>query len=158
MAISQVPSGQKDTGEWLEVTRGERFTIRTPCNATHDAYVVFEVIAEPRNGVPLHIHEREEEFFIILEGTAHMVNGDETLQATAGAAVTVGKGIPHAWCNLTDMPLRMLVIFTPGHIEGLFREASRGTARILALADAYGTRFVGPVPSEGIYSIISPRP
>jgi mannose-6-phosphate isomerase-like protein (cupin superfamily) len=152
-------AGRENETEWLEMTPGERFTIRTSSRATNDAYVVLEVVAEPGNGVPMHIHENEEEHFIIVDGTAHLANGDKVLDLTAGSAVTVGKGVPHAWCNRTDVPLRMLVIFTPGHIEGLFRATAeeKGDGDLLAIANAYGTRIVGPALLEGIYTTLTPR-
>jgi mannose-6-phosphate isomerase-like protein (cupin superfamily) len=146
--------------EWLEVTPGERFAIRTASTVTSGAYVVLEVVAEPRNGVPTHVHDNEEEHFIIVEGTAHMANGNETLDVAAGSAITVGKGVPHAWCNRTNFLLRMLVIFTPGRIEGLFRATSvrKQEDDVLAIANAYGTRIVGPPLLDGIYTVLSPRP
>src|ERR1700760_4811329 len=131
--------------EWMQITPGERFTIRTSCQETNGAYFAFEVVAESGNGVPVHIHDNEEEHFIALEGTVHIANGDTTVDLTAGSAVTVKRGIPHAWCNLTDRPVRMVVVFTPGRIEGLFRTVADGTDLDLqTLAATYGTKFVGP--------------
>src|SRR5713226_7178333 len=114
----------QDNGEWLETTPGERFTIRTSAKETKGVYTMLEVVADPRNGVPIHIHKNEDEHFLVLEGTLHIVVGDATLDVPAGTAVTVSKGDPHAWCNLTEMPVRMLVIFSPGHIEELFGSRS----------------------------------
>ncbi len=76
------------------------------------------------------------------QGTLHIVIGDVTLDVPTGTAVTVSKGEPHAWCNLTEMPVRMLVIFSPGHT---------------ALADRFGCLIVGPPLRENIYTIGSPR-
>ena len=56
--------------------------------------------------------------------TLHIANGDKTLDAPAGTAVTVRKGVPHAWCNLSETPVRMLLVFSPGHIERLFKEVA----------------------------------
>jgi hypothetical protein len=56
----------QDHGEWLQVTPGERFNIRVPSAQTNGAYSVIEIVADPRNGVPLHIHNKEEEHFIVL--------------------------------------------------------------------------------------------
>ena len=147
-------------GEWLEVTPGERFRIRTPVDETNGIYTMLELVADPRNGVPMHIHKNEEEHFIVLEGTMHIANGAETMDAPAGTAVTVSRGVPHAWCNLSDFPLRMLVVFSPGHIEGLFRAtaAGRESVDVATLAEKYGTLLIGPAPFDGIYSISSPRP
>jgi mannose-6-phosphate isomerase-like protein (cupin superfamily) len=151
----------RDNGEWLETTPGERFTIRTSAKETQGVYTMLEIVADPRNGVPIHIHKNEDEHFLVLEGTLHIVVGDVTLDIPAGAAVTVNRGDPHAWCNLTETPVRMLVIFSPGHVEGLFREIAarknKNNDDIAAIADKFGCLIVGPALREDIYTIASPR-
>jgi mannose-6-phosphate isomerase-like protein (cupin superfamily) len=147
---------------WLEVTPGERFRIRTSVDETGGTYSMIEIVAEPRNGVPLHIHTKEDEHFLVLEGTLHMVNGDERLDVAAGSAVTVKKGAPHAWCNLADTPVRMLIVLSPGHIEAMFRrlgsQPSAELDRIATVsADQFGTVIIGPAIAEGIYTFASPR-
>ncbi len=57
----------------------------------------------------------------MLEGTVHLTNGDQGLSLSAGSSATVRRGTPHAWCNLSDSPARMLVIFSPGDMEEAFR-------------------------------------
>jgi uncharacterized cupin superfamily protein len=97
-----------------------------------------------------------DEHFIVLEGTLHIANGDKTLDARAGTAVTVRKGVPHVWCNLSETPLRMLLVFSPGQIEPL-EVAARQSDDIAAILDKFGCLIVGPALLEGIYSINSPR-
>src|SRR5882672_11869069 len=111
----------QERGQWLHVTPGERFKIRVSSAQTMGAYSVIEIVADPGNGVPLHIHSKEDEHFIVVEGTLDIANGDRRWDAPAGASVTVRRGVPHAWSNPSDTPLRMLVIFSPGQIDGLFR-------------------------------------
>jgi mannose-6-phosphate isomerase-like protein (cupin superfamily) len=150
---------RRSNAEWLQTTPGERFTIRTSVNETDGNFTILEVVADPRNGVSMHIHKNEDEHFIVLEGTLHIVIGDTTLDVPAGTAVTVSKGHPHAWCNLTDAVVRMLVIFSPGHIEGLFKEvaARKSDDDIATIANRFGCLIVGPALHEGIYSVSSPR-
>ena len=148
---------QRDDG-WLQITPGERFKIRTSVKETRGIYTMLELIADPRNGVPMHIHQNEDEHFVVLEGSLHIASGDTRFDAPAGTTVTISKGVPHAWCNLMDTPLRMLVIFSPGHIEDLFKAtAVRESDDIAALAAKYGTLLVGPPLLEEIHSITSPR-
>jgi mannose-6-phosphate isomerase-like protein (cupin superfamily) len=149
----------QDGGEWLQVTSGERFRIRVPSAQTMGAYSVIEIIADPGNGVPLHIHNKEEEHFIVLEGTLDIANGDHRSDVPAGTSVTVKRGVPHAWCNPSDTPLHMLVVFSPGHIDGLFRAAAGvdDVDRITAIAGRYGTQLVGPPLLNTARSIYSPR-
>lgn len=53
-------------------------TVQDPClvGANHvGTYSVLEIVADPGNGVPLHIHSNEEEHFIVVEGTLDIANG-----------------------------------------------------------------------------------
>ena len=146
---------------WLEVTPGERVNIRTSGDETGGVYAMIEGVAEPGNGVPMHIHANEVEHFVVLEGTLHVANGDERLDVPAGKTVTIEKGVPHAWCNLADTPVRMLIIFSPGHIGEMFRRIASldidDLESIAASAAQFGTTIVGPTIVEGIYSVASPR-
>ena len=148
----------RDDGEWLQVTPGERFRIRVASSQTMGAYSVIEVVADPHNGVPLHIHSKEEEHFIVLEGTLDIAFGDRRWNAPAGSNVTVKKGVPHAWCNPTDTSLRIVVVFSPGQIDGLFKEAAgvSDVDRITAIASRYGTQLIGPPLRGTTRSIYSP--
>jgi mannose-6-phosphate isomerase-like protein (cupin superfamily) len=153
-----LPIGHQGADEWSQITPGERFIIRTSAVETNGAYTMLEVLADSGNGVPMHIHENEDEHFIVLEGTLRIVCADKAVNATAGRAVTVSKGVPHAWSNVSDTEVRMLVLFSPGHIEGLFREvAVRQSDDITAILDKFGCLIVGPPSSEGVHSINSPR-
>jgi mannose-6-phosphate isomerase-like protein (cupin superfamily) len=149
---------QERKREWLQVTPGERFVIRTSSQDTMGVYTIFEFVADHLNGVPIHIHQNEDEHFIILEGTAHFMCGDRRWDAAAGSAFTISKGVPHAWCNLSETPVRMLVIFSPGHIEALFREVAKGgNIDLAAIGEKFGTRIVGPTLFEDVHAITSPR-
>ncbi len=148
-----------DNGEWLQVTPGERFKIRIASSQTMGSYAVIEIVADPHNGVPLHIHSKEEEHFIVLEGTLDLAVGDRRWDAPAGTSVTVKRGVPHAWCNPSEMPLHMLVVFSPGRIDGLFKAVAGvdDVDKITAIAARYGTQLIGPPLQETVRSIYSPR-
>jgi hypothetical protein len=80
-------------GEWLQMTPGEHSMIFTSFADTGGAFTTLEVVADHRNGRPMHIHLKEDMHFIILEGMSHMVCGDQILGAAgrvlpSGAAST----------------------------------------------------------------------
>jgi len=160
--LNVMPRGSDDCGEWWEVTPGERFTIRTSVKETAGLYTMIEMTAESRNGVPVHTHANEEEHFIVLEGSVHLITGDQSSTLSAGDSATVKRGTPHAWCNLSDKKVRMLIIFSPGDMEEAFRligSMNRGDlAAISESAKSRGSVIVGPPPFENIYSVMSPRP
>jgi hypothetical protein len=53
----------------------------------------------------------------------------------------------------------MLVIFSPGGLEELFRKhATTESTEMTALANKYGTRVTGPALFDNLYTMLSPRP
>ncbi|MBV8585150.1 MAG: cupin domain-containing protein [Verrucomicrobia bacterium] len=134
----------EQSAEWLESRPGERFRICISAAQTNGAYSVVEIVAEPGYGTPVHFHEKEDEHFVVVEGTAHMVNADQAFEATAGAAITLRKGIPHAWCNRSNSPLRLVVTNVPGGIEEALRSSANGVD-VRAVAEQFAVRVVGPM-------------
>lgn len=145
--------------QWLQVTPGERFRIRVSSAQTMGAYSILEIVADPHNGVPFHVHNKEEEHFIVLDGTLDIAVGNRRWDAVGGSSATVRRGEPHAWCNPSHTPLRMLIVFSPGHIDGLFRATAglNDVDKIAAIAARYGTELIGPPLHERVHSIYSPR-
>jgi mannose-6-phosphate isomerase-like protein (cupin superfamily) len=61
----------------------------------------------------MHVRQNEDEHILIVEGRARIACGDKTFDATAGEAVSLPKNIPHAWGNLSNSRLRMVVTCRP---------------------------------------------
>ena len=147
----------RDDG-WHQVTPGERVRIHVSSKQTLGAFSIVELIAEAGNGVPMHIHDKEDEHFIVLAGTFHMEVGGKRLDLAAGESIAAPRGIAHAWCNASQAPVHVLVAFSPGGIEDLFRMIGRADrSEIAAIADRYGVRLIGPPLEQTIYSIDKPR-
>ncbi|MBV9877909.1 MAG: cupin domain-containing protein [Verrucomicrobia bacterium] len=134
----------RQNGGWFESRPGEKFRICTSAAQTNGAYSVVEIVAEHGYGTPVHIHEREDEHFVVVEGTVSMVNGNQAFEATAGAAVSLRKGIPHAWCNRSHSPLRLVITNVPGGIEESLRLSANGVD-VRAVAEQFAVRVVGPM-------------
>lgn len=162
MNINPTPRSRTPLNEWWEVTPGENFTIRASVQDTGGLCTIIEMTVESRNGVPVHTHANEEEHFIVLEGTLQLMNGSESLTLSAGDSITVKRGTPHAWANLADATVRVLIIFTPGDMEETFRLiGSMDGGDLAAIAESAkngGSTIVGPPPFENVYSVMSPRP
>jgi quercetin dioxygenase-like cupin family protein len=132
-------------GEWLTARPGEHFCVRVPPTATGGAYSVVEFIADPGDSTPLHVHSKEDEYLLVLEGTARVVLGDKTIEATAGQTLEMKRGIPHAWGNPGDKPIRLLFTAAPGGCEqALVTIAKGGEIDLPALAAQYGVTPLGP--------------
>jgi mannose-6-phosphate isomerase-like protein (cupin superfamily) len=84
----------QDKSEWLQTRPGERCRIRISAADTNGAYSVVEIVSDAGDRTSMHIHQIEDEHFIILEGTARIASGDKTFDAAAGTAVTLSKGVP----------------------------------------------------------------
>ena len=131
--------------EWLQTRPGERCLIRVSAADTGGDFSVVEIISQPGDGTPVHIHRNEDEHFVILEGTARFLCGDRTFDAPAGTSVSGLRNIPHAWCNASDSPFRMVVIVSPGGCEDAVRVIARGgDIDMLKLAASFQIEVVGP--------------
>ncbi len=75
-------------------------------------------------GAPLHTHRREDEYSYVLEGRLGVQLGEETLEAGPGELVFKPRGIPHAFWNAGDDPLRLLELISPAGFENSFREVA----------------------------------
>jgi mannose-6-phosphate isomerase-like protein (cupin superfamily) len=116
--------------------------------ATNGAYSLVEIVADPGDGTPVHVHQKEDEHFLILEGTARILYGDKTFDADAGASITLRRDIPHAWRNPSDVPLRMVVVASPGGCEDALRIIAKGgDTDFAALAERFAIRHLGPMPA-----------
>ena len=66
----------------------------------------------PRLIAPLHVHNRDDEAWYVLEGTLRVQSGQEEIEARAGSAVLVPRGTPHTYWNAGPGRLRYLLIMT----------------------------------------------
>ena len=138
-------AGSVNQAEWLQTRPGERCLIRVAAGETNGAYSVVEILSEPGDSTTMHVHQNEDEHFLVLEGSARIVRGGETFDAPAGATVALPRGIPHAWGNATDTTLRMLAMTWPGGIEAILPLIARGgDIDLNALVAKFGVRRVGP--------------
>jgi mannose-6-phosphate isomerase-like protein (cupin superfamily) len=62
---------------------------------------------------PLHLHHADDEAWYVLEGALAFIRGDERLEAPAGSAVLVPRGVPHAFWNAAGGRTRYLIVMTP---------------------------------------------
>jgi quercetin dioxygenase-like cupin family protein len=99
-------------------------------------------------GPPAHTHTREDEVFYVLEGKLEFQIGNDTVQARKGATLYAPRGVRHTFRNPGPGPARLLFFFSPGGIEGYFREASRyltedppNFTKATAVGAKYGIQF-----------------
>ena len=133
--------------EWLQTRPGESCLIRVSAEETGGLYSVVEIISQPGDGTPLHVHANEDEYALVLEGTARIAYGDEVIDAKTGDSLLLKRGIPHAWANRTDQPMRLLMTCTPGGVEIALRLiAVQDFERLGAIGESLAVTVLGPTP------------
>ncbi len=152
--MSQSIIQQPRDGERLNVV-GEQIRILADSKVTDGKYVVFEEISPPGGGPPLHRHDRDDEFFFVVDGAVKFqIDGRESA-LSAGGAAHVQSGSIHTFANVGSRPSRMIIVCCPGGIEEAFREADElarsGAAtpeKLAAVFHQVGIEFLGP-PLQG---------
>lgn len=93
--------------------------------ATGGSAFQFECHVPPGSGPPLHLHEREDELFYVVEGIFRFVLDGQESTASPGAFVYAPRGSVHAFQNTSAYPGRLLVTCTPAGLEEAFRLVKR---------------------------------
>jgi quercetin dioxygenase-like cupin family protein len=114
--VHHVPAGQ---GPCVRYT-GQVLNLKLTSVESDGELTVIEDVIEPGAGPPLHVHERENETYYVLDGEFEFVCGDDVVRGGAGTFVHAPRGVPHRYSNVGSQPGRMLFSFTPGGIEAFF--------------------------------------
>jgi mannose-6-phosphate isomerase-like protein (cupin superfamily) len=139
---------QADDAELLAFG-GITILVRTPSAATGGAFTLFEEVP-PMADTPLHVHDYEDELFYVLEGEHVFTVGDKEYPASPGGLVFAPRGVPHAQRRAVPGEGRLLILTTPGGLEGFFRELAAaeeagtlGPDAYAAASQRYGLTWVG---------------
>lgn len=89
---------------------------------TDGKYAMWEAIVPPGGGPPPHVHSREEESFLVLEGEITFQVDGETRIATAGMFASMPIGSEHSFKNNSDQTARMILSVAPAGLEEMFFE------------------------------------
>jgi mannose-6-phosphate isomerase-like protein (cupin superfamily) len=94
-------------------------------------------------GPPLHVHDREDECFYVLDGELSIRCGDDAFDAAAGSFVFLPRGRPHRFWA-AGPSARLLLIAVPGGIEDYFAEinAAASDDERGRIGERYGIRVV----------------
>ena len=104
-----------------------------------------------------HLHTRQDEYSIVLDGEIGFRSGDREAVLGAGGYITKPRGELHAMWNAGTVPARMIEIISPAGFEHFFREVADIIAAGPAaadeggdLAERYGLQFGEPEWLPGI--------
>lgn len=133
--------------EWL----GVRYKTVLHASETGGAMSIVDSFSPAGSGPPRHVHEREDEDFVLMSGACEFWLEGQTFTKRAGEATFIPRGREHTFRVVGDQPSRHLVILTPGGFEGFFADMSQGRFRIPedmeqigASAARHSLRFTGP--------------
>ncbi len=114
---------------------GATFQVKAAGDTTGDSFSVIEE-SEPLD-TPRHVHQNEDELFVILEGEHVFTIGGETFQAGPGAVVFAPRRIPHEHRRVVPRVGRFLTFVSPAGLEGFFRELSEAERSGKPMDEAY---------------------
>ncbi len=79
---------------------------------------------KPGSGNPPHVHTRESECFVVLEGQIELRYGSESTHLDIGDLVFLPAGLPHQLTSSKTVTTKLLVLLTGGEIENAFVAAA----------------------------------
>ncbi len=125
--------------------------LRVPAAATNGQMSIWESIAGPDQGPPMHVHTREDEMFYVLSGTFRFWCGEESFVGGPGTSMVLPRNVPHTYRNIGTTEGRILAAAIPGGFENFFleveRTGSKDPATLDAIAAKYGLSFVPSLAS-----------
>ncbi|QEL24750.1 cupin domain-containing protein [Bosea sp. F3-2] len=120
--------------------------VRVLAEDTGGSCGMLEAIVPAGEGPPLHVHEREDEFFRILTGRFGFWCTGEYVELGEGGCIVLPRGIPHCFRNIGREEGRLMVLVTPGGFESFFPTVERcepvKPAQISSVARDFGLSFL----------------
>ncbi|MGH3264382.1 MAG: quercetin 2,3-dioxygenase [Trebonia sp.] len=123
LAAAVVRSGEGEARWWL----GALAEVKATAADTGGQFTLIEMTHPPGYEAPLHVHHREDEAFWILDGSATLYVGEETIHVSAGDYALGPRDVPHRY-SVGEDGCRMLYIVTPGGFEELVKDMSEPAA------------------------------
>ena len=114
---------QAGKGRVLSVL-GERVTLKLTADESDGTCAAVEISTPPQVGPPLHVHQREDEVFYVLEGMYEIRVGGRVVPAPPGTFAFLPREIPHTYTNVGYRTGKLLVTITPAGFERFFEELS----------------------------------
>lgn len=103
----------------------------------------------PGDGPPPHLHQHEDELFIVVEGRYAFLTDGEWTEVGPGAVVYVPRGSVHTFRNPGESVAKHWVLTTPSGFEDFYAKCEEvftapgapDMSRILAISAAHGIQF-----------------
>src|SRR5438105_14003825 len=140
--MPQMPSADANPFPQYPLASMVRTPLRGQLIGLHDSSFVIAEWSDPgapagppRLIAPFHVHYVDDEAWYVLEGTLAFRLSEQEVQAPAGTAVFVPRGVPHTFWNPHPTVARYLLIMTPT-LRRLIDELHASTERDLDVLQA----------------------
>jgi quercetin dioxygenase-like cupin family protein len=147
--MSTTPKVVRATGgHLLAHMLGNQMFLKLTGEDTNNEITITESVYAPGFNIPQHVHTREDEMFLVVDGTFEFVIGSEHFTLGAGDMAFGPRNIPHGFRLVGDKPARMIVQFTPSGLENMFRELNElpagptDRAKMATICGRHGVTFV----------------
>ena len=132
--------------------------LRATGDQTAGRFAMLELLAPRGFTSPLHIHRKEDEFFVVLSGEVRVQHGEGVIEAVAGSVLYGPRDVAHAF-HVDSAEARLLLFFGPAGVEGFFREGGKPAGSLglppadeqfpdkqtlTEIAGRYHQEFIGP--------------
>jgi quercetin dioxygenase-like cupin family protein len=129
---------------------GEEVAVKLGGGQTGGKLTLWVEVTPPGGGPPPHIHEGEDELFLVQKGRVQFWVKGEWVEPGEGAVVYVPRGNVHAFRNAGESPSRMWILTTPSGFETFFGRCAEEFAkaggpdmgRVMGISAEHGIHFV----------------
>ena len=94
-----------------------------------DGFQVKRIVVKPGGRLSLQMHQHRAEHWVVVRGTAEVVNGDETMILTEDQSTYIPIGAKHRLSNPTQDPLELIEVQSGNYL---------GEDDIVRFEDIYG--------------------
>jgi quercetin dioxygenase-like cupin family protein len=139
---------------------GARVVVRVRAGDSDGRLGIWESEESRGDALPLHVHRREDEQVVVLDGEVFFHVGGAVHRLRGGETLALPRDVPHAHA-VASASARILTVATPGGFEALFDElgvpAPPGSTAppppdrrtLAAAAGRLAVEVVGPPPGLG---------
>lgn len=157
MRVPYVLGAQEGTALWY---LGTLLKMKATGSETNGEYSLVEELCPRSFATPWHVHGREDEGFLVVDGEATFFVGDQEIKAKPGSFVFLPRGIPHAF-RIDSDNAHLFNLITPAGFENFYFDLSEPARELVippppdgppdfqaiaAAAASYGCEILGPPP------------
>jgi len=140
-----------DQGEWIDAF-GNRSLFKVTGATSGGSLTLLLATVPVGGGTPAHIHNVDDEMFIIAEGRYRFVMDGVESEVGPGAVVYLPRDCVHSFQNIGDTPAKHWALLTPSGFETFYARCAEvfaapgppDLARIAAITRDHGYQIFAP--------------